>query len=135
MATYTPNPSWLRAMDTAIEQVEKRSTDLEKFSKDYKAELKAAVDAMADITLGDVPQPAFIPVPIEPAPEANLSAPPVFPTSNLQLPSAPERPQFMDVDSALGDLPPWSAQAGYTTRQTQAHPEIAASHQAPNPHP
>ena len=105
MATYTPNPSWLRAMDTAIEQVEKRSTDLEKFSKDYKAELKAAVDAMADITLGDVPQPAFIPVPIEPAPEANLSAPPVFPTSNLQLPSAPERPQFMDVDSALGNLP------------------------------
>ena len=105
MATFTPNPNWLRAMDTAIEQVEKRSTDLEEFAQEYKAELKAAVDKLTNIQLGDVPQPAFVPAPIEPAPESGLSAPPVFPTSSLHLPDAPQRPQFMDVDSALGDLP------------------------------
>lgn len=105
MATYTPNPSWLRAMDTAIEQVEKRSTDLEGFAQEYKAELKAAVDKLTNIQLGDVPPPAFVPVPIEPAPESGLATPPVFPTSRVQLPGAPQRPQFMDVDSALGNLP------------------------------
>lgn len=96
---------WLRAMDTAIEQVQKRSTDLEEFSQEYKAELKAAVDQLTNIRLVDVPQPAFVPAPIEPAPESGLNAPPVFPSSSLHLPDAPERPQFMDVDSALGDLP------------------------------
>ena len=96
---------WLRALDTAIEQVQKRSTDLEDFAETYKAELKAAVDKLTNIKLGDVPQPAFVPVPIEPAPESGLAAPPVFPTSRVQLPGAPQRPQFMDVDSALGNLP------------------------------
>lgn len=96
---------WLRAMDTAIEQVQKRSTDLEEFAQEYKAELKAAVDQLTNIRLVDVPQPAFVPAPIEPAPESELATPPVFPASRVQLPGAPERPQFMDVDSALGDLP------------------------------
>ena len=117
MATFTPNSEWLRAMDTAIEQVQKRSTDLEEFAQEYKAELKAAVDKLTNIQLGDVPQPAFVPAPIEPAPESGLAAPPVFPTSRVQLPGAQRCPASRQKAWHLCRLP--GADSGAFAQQLQ----------------
>jgi hypothetical protein len=88
-------------LDTAIDFVSERVTNINSTVSEYSGKLQLALDELATIQVADVAAPADLPAATTAEPVFDLSDPPAYADSTLTMPTVPTA---IDIDSLLSDL-------------------------------